>query len=262
MRHLEPDSPGINEFRNDSSLKHKVGIVSGASAGIGNVIAEMLLEKGACLSATYHNHRRPVEELIGKYGESRIIGFSLDLLSHNYEAEIEKIAKATKEWQGKIDFLINVVGMWLVEPFLYEENQQIEQAWRLNYWSAYMFMKKTLPYLMEKGGQIINIASSAGVRSSGQQATYSASKAALISLTESTAEEFAPHKVRINAISPGFVNTSALDKYLDEESKQLLIKHIPLGRFCEPIDVANAVLNILLDDYMTGTNILLHGGRV
>ena len=116
--------------------------------------------------------------------------------------------------------------------------------------------------MMQNGGHIINIASTSGTKGTGQQATYGATKAALINLTQSTAEEFAPRGIRVNAISPGPTDTAALHDYFDESMKELLIKRLPMRRLCEPTDIANAALAILMNNYMTGMNIMLDGGRL
>jgi len=248
--------------KNKLLIEEKVAIINGASAGIGRVITRTLLENGAYISATYNKNKKIIDDLVRKYGKEKFISFQIDFLSNNYEEMIGKIVNKTKNWRDKIDILINVSGVWLVKPFLYENEEEREQVWRINYCGPYMFIRKVVPHMMEKGGQIINIASTAGVKGTGQQATYCASKAALIRLTESLAEEFASRNIRINAISPGATDTSALDKYFDENSKGLIIKQIPLNRLCKPADIANTVLHILTSDYMTGINILLHGGRL
>ncbi len=243
-------------------LKGNVALINGASAGIGRVITQTLLENGIFVIATYYQRKEVVDSLIKKYGKDKIIAFQVDFLSDDYENKIEKIVKEAKEWRKKIDFLINVSGVWLVKPFLYEEDKGRRWLWRINYEASYTFIQKIIPYMIGNGGQIINIASTAGVKGTGQQATYCASKAALINLTQSLAEEFAALNIKVNSISPGPTETSALDKYVDEKAKSLLIKNIPINKLCKPIDVANAVLAILMNEYMTGTNILVHGGRI
>lgn len=252
----------ITDNRNELILKRKVAIINGMSSTIGSIIAEVLLGNGAYVTGTYNRGKAKVESLIEKYGRKQIMDFQINLLSDNYREEIERVVSKTKEHYGTIDILVNVAGVWLVKPFLYEEKEEIEQIWRINYWASYEFIKKAIHYMLKSGGSIINIASTAGVKGTGQAASYSASKSALINLTESLAEEFAVHGIKVNVISPGYTDTPALDKYFDDAMKELLIKHIPLARLCEPIDVANTVLAILMNDYIVGTNISLHGGRL
>ncbi|MCK4297435.1 MAG: SDR family oxidoreductase [Candidatus Marinimicrobia bacterium] len=243
-------------------LKGKVAIINGLSSAIGTVIGKTLLENGVHISGTYYSRKENTDDLIQKFGNERVKLFKIDFLEDDYEKGIKEIVVETKKCFGKIDILINVSGVWVVKPFLYEEKKEIEQVWRINYWSTYEFAKKIIPYMMNDGGSIINIASTAGIDGAGQETSYSASKAAIINLARSLAEEFAPRHIRVNAISPGYTDTLALDKYFDDANKELLIKHIPMARFCKPEDIANTVLYLLQNDYVTGVNIPLHGGRL
>lgn len=243
-------------------LSGKVAIVNGASSEIGQAITEALLENEAVVAGTYNKNQSKVGSLVENYGKKRVLGFGIDFLSEEWESNIETAVTQTKAEFGKIDILINVSGVWFVKPFLYEEKKEIEEIWRVNYWAPYCFIQKAIRHMLETGGDIINIASTAGLKGTGQESSYSASKGALINLTGSLAEEFAPRMIKVNAILPGYTNTAALDKYFDKAMKELLIKHIPMGRLCEPTDVARAVLGILMNDYMTGMNIVLHGARI
>ena len=240
----------------------KVALVNGARYEIGDSICRLLLENGVTLAGTYCKEKSRVDKLVKEYGVEKVATFQIDFLSENWESQIDSVMAETKNALDRIDILINVSGVWLVKPFPYEEGSEAEQLWKINYHAPYRFIQKTIPDMLQRGGHIINIASSAGVKGTGQESSYSASKAALISLTESVAEEFAPRGIQVNAISPGYTETSALDKYFDAPMKQLLIKHIPMARLCKPVDVANAVLGILMNDYITGVNIVLHGGKI
>jgi len=243
-------------------LKDKVAIINGLSSAIGMVIGKALLENSVYISGTYHSKKENIDHLIKKFGDKRIKSFRIDFLKDDYEKNIENIVIQTKKYFGKIDLLINVSGVWLIKPFLYEKKKEVEQIWRVNYWATYYFIKNTIPHMMNNGGSIVNIASVVGISGAGQQVSYGASKAAIINLTRSLAEEFAPRHIRVNLISPGYTDTPALDKYLDDANKELLVKHIPMARFCKPEDVANTVLYLLQNDYITGVNIPLHGGKL
>jgi 3-oxoacyl-[acyl-carrier protein] reductase len=243
-------------------LKGKVTLINGLSSAIGVTIAKELLENGVYISGTYHSRKENAESLVKKFGKERVKLFEIDFTSDDYIKKIEEIVVGTKKLFERIDILINVSGVWLVKPFLYEEIDEVEQVWRVNYWATYYFIKKTIPYMINRGGSIINIASTVGIKGAGQQVTYGASKAAVINLTRSLAEEFAPRHIRVNAISPGYTDTPTLDKYLDDANKELLIKHIPMARFCKPEDIAETVLYLLRNEYITGVNIPLHGGRM
>lgn len=251
----------INQ-KDELFLKNKVILINGLSADIGKMIGSVLLENGAYIAGTYCKNKKSIEDLMKKY-KKKILTLYLDLMAENYEKKIKEIVEKTFKWKKRIDILINVSGIWLIKPFLYETKEDRKKIWRVNYEGHVVFSSEVIRKMLITGeGEIINIASTSGIRGAGQQNAYSASKAALINLTKSLAEEFGPRNIKVNSISPGPVNTKALGEYLDEVSKELVIKNIPRGRFCEPIDVANAVLGILINGYMTGNDVILHGGKL
>ena len=252
----------ITDSSQRTFLSDKTVILNGASSEIGVAIARELLENGAMVLGTYNEHKSRLKSLINTYGSKQFLFSKVNFLSNGWLSDIENIIARAKTELGRIDILINVSGIWLIKPFLYEEQKEIEAIWRINYWVPYHFIQKSIPHMMQNGGHIINIASTSGTKGMGQQVTYAATKAALVNLTQSIAEEFAPRAIRVNAISPGPTDTAALSKYFDEAMKKLLVKHIPLNKLCQPSDVAIATLGILANEYITGTNIALHGGRL
>ncbi|MDI6603233.1 MAG: SDR family oxidoreductase [Patescibacteria group bacterium] len=244
-------------------LKNKVALINGLDADIGKIIGEALLENGAFVTGTYFISKKLAEEVIKKYGKNKVKIFKIDLTLNNYEREIKKIVEQTFRWKKRIDILVNVSGIWMITPFLYETEEDRKRVWRINYEGHVVFSQEVIKKMLATGsGDIINIASTAGVRGAGQQTAYCASKSAVINFTKSLAEEFGPKHIKVNSISPGPVDTKALSAYLDNVAKELVIKNIPKSRLCYPIDVANAVLGILINDYMTGENIILHGGKL
>jgi 3-oxoacyl-[acyl-carrier protein] reductase len=244
-----------------TGLAGKVAIISGASSDIGQAVCKSLLSKGVNIGGTYCSNPLPLERLKEKYGNNRMLTFKLDLLEPDVEDRIGEVIKKAIRCFQRIDFLVNVSGIWFIRPFLYEnEKNEAKKLWKINYWGPYFFMQETIPYMMGEGGCIVNIASSVGARGGGQQASYGASKAALINLTKSVAEEFAPRKIRIVAISPGFVDTKALAKYFDAPLKELVEKRIPFGRFAIPRDIAHMVLFCIANPYITGVNLVSEGG--
>lgn len=245
-----------------STLSDKVGIVLGASSDIGVAISNELLAKGAKLLCSFCRNEGALEHLERQYGQSKFSSMAIDFTAPDAEQLVGDLVKRGVSLFNHIDFAINAAGDWLVSPFLYEDRQDVERLWLINYWAPYFLMKAVVPHMLERGGCIVNIASTAGVRGVGQAASYAASKAALINLTESLAEELSVKGVRVNAISPGYTETKSLDKYFDESMKQLLAKHIPVGRLCQPRDVALVTICVLVSDYLTGSNITLHGGKL
>jgi 3-oxoacyl-[acyl-carrier protein] reductase len=241
-------------------LKDKVALINGASSDVGKVLCEMLLSEGVRIAGTYNSNPAPIEELAKRFNKDRLISFRLNFLDPDLDIKIEETVKEVVKILKRIDFLISASGVWLVKPLLYERKEEIEKVWRINYWGPYFFMQKVIPYMINEGGCIVNIASSVGVKGGGQQASYGASKAALINLSKSVAEELAPRKIRVVSVSPGFIDTKVLDKYFDEPLKELAIKHIPLARFASSYDIAHTIMFCLTNPYITGANIVSEGG--
>ncbi len=244
-------------------LENKVAIVTGASGNIGLAICRALLENGASVNAFCNKGKDKIERLKKQY--KNIECFELDFLSENFEEKIHEAVKRIHDTHKKLDILINVAGIWVVTPFLYEAKQQREKIWRINYEAALAFSKNTVRCMIGKPGikNIINIVSTAGVKGVAQQISYSSSKAALVNLTEALAEEFANYGINVNAVSPGPVESDAIKQYIpDEKAKRLWAKSIPKYSLCKIEDVVNACLGILMNEYLTGANIVLHGGRI
>lgn len=253
----------ITTLQGKPFLHDKVALINGLSADIGVAIGRALLLNGAHVTGTYCVNRSPLNELQAHYGDDRVVLFELDLMREGWEEVVRSLVEQTHARFGHIDVLINVTGILTIQPFLYETRSMRDRIWRINYHGALTFTSEVVRTMIARGrGDIINIASTAGMRGAGQLSAYAASKAALISLTMSLADEFAPRHIKCNAISPNTADTKALDAYLDDVGKELMIKSIPRGRFCAPEDVAHAVLAILMNDYLTGANIVLHGGRL
>jgi 3-oxoacyl-[acyl-carrier protein] reductase len=243
-------------------LNDRVCLVYGLSSDIGLEIAKLLIENGMFVSGTYCNNYSAVETLIKEYGD-KVKSYKLDIRNDSYKEDIKKIVKSTFEWRKRIDVLLNVAGSWMIKPFLHERKESKDELWKLNYEGPYYFAQEVIKKMIVAGyGDIINISSSTGHRGAGQLITYASTKAALLNLTKSLAEEFGPRNIKVNSISPGTTDTKAINSHLDKVAKELLVKNIPKSRLCLPIDIANAVLAILINDYMTGNDILLHGGKL
>lgn len=243
-------------------LKNKVSIVTGASGDIGSAIAEALLERGAFVNALYNKNEKPLDRLVEKY--KKIGKFQIDFLQKGYKEKIKNLVEGVYKKHGRLDILLNVVGVWEMTPFLYESIETYNKMVRLNCEIPYIFSKIVIRHMIGKPEtkHIINITSTAGVRGIAQQVSYSMSKAALRALTQALSEEFTQYGININSISPGPVDSKALEKYFpDKNAKKLLARSIPKYSLCRIEDVVNACLGILMNDYLTGADIILHGGR-
>lgn len=254
---------------NKPFLEDRVAIVTGASGDIGFAISQALLESGVILYGHYFRNYRRLDELKKKYSEDRVSRFEMDFLGENFfgddiTTEIKHNIGGIYGRHHRLDILVNAVGIWDVMRVMDETEGFRERVMKINYYVPMLFAVESFKYMMGQQGtkHVINIGSIAGIRGTAQQASYSASKGALRSFSQSLAEEGANYGINVNVISPGFVDTQATRKiFPDDRSIKLLAKSIPKYALATPQDVANACLGVLMNDYLTGADIILHGGR-
>jgi len=242
-------------------LGAKVAIVTGSSRGIGRAIAIELAKEGASL--VVNNDKRVQEALetldtLKKLGQKAIY-FKADVSNLK---EANGMFEATVREYGKIDILINNAGI-IKDAFLEGMN---DEDWHsvisviLN--GTYNCTKLALGFMKQQMyGRIVNIASVAGQMGNIGQANYAASKAAVIGFTKTVAREYARYGITVNAVSPGFIETSMLKKIPADVIPKIL-KQIPLGRFGKPEEVAKLVVYLASDDasYITGQVFNINGG--
>jgi len=253
----------LNSKTEKPFLEDKVSIVTGASGDIGSEICKTLLDHGAYVNAFYNKGKEKIDELAKEYEKVR--GFQIDFLSDNCGEKIQQSVREIRRKYKKLDILINVAGIWIHTPFLYETEEQHKKIWKINYEAPYLFSREVIRYMMGPPGtkHIINIASTAGVRGTAQQISYSNSKAALVNLSEALAEEFGGYGINVNSISPGLVKTQAIRPYItDGKVEKLAAKSIVKYALCKTEDVSIETLGILMGNYRNGANVLLHGGRL
>jgi NAD(P)-dependent dehydrogenase (short-subunit alcohol dehydrogenase family) len=248
---------------NGNFLQDKVALINGLSSDIGASIGEALLVNGAYVAGTYFSNRAPVDALRDRYGADRIQAFPCNVMDEGYEPAIRQVVDQTYAWKGRLNVLVNALGIIAINPFLYETREQRQRVWRINYEANVVYSQQVVRKMLAQGsGDIVNIGSVTGIRGAGHLIAYSTSKSALLVFTYSLAEELGPKNIKVNCISPGVVETKAIDEHYDAVAKELLIKNIPLSRLCSRVDVSNAVLAILMNGYMTANNIVLHGGKL
>jgi NAD(P)-dependent dehydrogenase (short-subunit alcohol dehydrogenase family) len=247
----------------ESFLRGKLVFINGLSSDIGSIIGEALLDNGAYVAGTYFKGNQRLDALTDKFGSDRVRAFCCNVLEESYESLIEEIVNRAADWHGHLDVLVNALGIIAINPFLYETREQRHKVWRINYEANVVYCQAAVKKMLGQGsGDIVNIGSVTGIRGAGHLIAYSTSKGALINFTQSLAEELGPRNIKVNCVSPGPVETKAINEYYDEVGKDLLIKNIPMSRLCSPTDVSNAVLAILMNGYMTGNNVVLHGGKL
>ena len=222
-------------------LTGKTALITGAARGIGKAIALRFAAEGANIAFT-----DLVIDENGKVTEAEIA--SLGVKAKGYAsnaadfAQSEEVVKQVKEDFGSIDILVNNAGITKDGLMLRMTEAQWDAVIGVNLKSAFNFIHACVPVMMrQRGGSIINMASVVGVHGNAGQANYAASKAGMIALAKSVAQEMGPKGIRANAIAPGFIDT-AMTQELPEEVRKEWMNQIPLRRGGTVDDVANCAV--------------------
>lgn len=244
-------------------LEGKVAVVTGASGGIGRAIAVAFGKAGASVAVHYNGNEAKAAAVKAEIEEA---GGKAEIFRCNvadFDACSEFIKSVVKTF-GKIDILVNNAGITRDGLIMGMSEDDFDAVLDTNLKGSFNCIRFASRQMMRKKyGRIINITSVSGVAGNAGQANYSASKAGLIGLTKSVAKELASRNITANAIAPGFVKTEMTD-VLPDDVKETAMKQIPLARFAEPEDIANATVFLASDmaSYITGQVLLVDGGMV
>ena len=239
-------------------LTGKTALITGAARGIGKAIALRFAQEGANIAFT--------DLAVNEETQAEIEALGVKAKSYASNAadfaETEEVVKQVKEDFGSIDILVNNAGITKDGLMLRMSEQQWDAVIAVNLKSAFNFIHACLPIMMrQRNGSIINMASVVGVHGNAGQANYAASKAGLIALAKSIAQEMGPKGIRANAIAPGFIDT-AMTQALSEEVRKEWCQKIPLRRGGTVDDIANTAVYLAsaLSSYVSGQVIQVDGG--
>ena len=235
----------------------KTALVTGASGGIGRAVAKALHAQGA--TVTLHGTRKEVlEDLAAELKERAHV------LTCNFSdtEAVEKLVPDAEAAMGQLDILVNNAGITRDGLILRMKDQDFWDVIGVNLGTAFRLSRAAVKGMMKRRfGRIINISSVVGVTGNPGQVNYVASKAGLIGMTKSLAQEVASRNITVNAVAPGFI-ASAMTDALNDDQKKRITDSIPLGRMGAGEDVAGAVAYLASAEasYVTGQTVHVNGG--
>lgn len=242
------------------NLRDKVALVTGASRGIGKAVALRLAKEGANVAINYLKNqelaKRVAEEVMSNGARAEIYRADVS----DFKAVKEMVENIISDF-GRIDILVNNAGI-IPEHFsiLDIPIEEWERIIKVNLTGYFNCAKAVVPYMIKrKEGKIINIASVAGKMGGTVGPHYAASKAGIIGMTFSLAQELLKYNITVNAIAPGPIETELIAG-LPEDVKKRILKRVPMGRFGRPEEVAEAVIFLIKCDYVTGEVLDVNGG--
>ncbi|WP_407521928.1 SDR family oxidoreductase [Methylobacterium oryzisoli] len=244
-------------------LENRIAVVTGGAAGFGEATARLFVENGARVAIADLNGDK-AEAVARSLGEDRAIAVRTDVSSR---ADIDRLVGEVARRFGTPDIIVNNAGYThRNRPLLEVDEATFDRVFDVNVKSIYHMVQATAAAMRDNGGGvIINVGSTAGIRPRPGLTWYNASKGAVNLMSKSLAVELAPWKIRVNAICPVMGATGMLEDFMgvpdSPENRAKFIATVPLGRLCEPPDVAQAALYLATADFITGVELPVDGGR-
>ena len=242
-------------------LSEKTAIVTGGSRGIGRAIVLELAKEGANVVFSYHSSEAKALELLTEIESLGSQGLAVKSDASSFDAAKELCDAAMTKF-STIDVVVNNAGITRDTLLMRMSEEQWDEVINNNLKSAFNLTKHASSVMLrQKRGSIINITSIVGLKGQAGQVNYSASKAGMIGLTKSVADELGSRNIRCNAIAPGFIQTEMTDE-LPEDLKKKYLDQIPMRRFATADEVAKVVVFFASDmsSYVTGQVISVCGG--
>jgi len=253
-------------MQNYLDLTGKVALITGASSGIGAATASLFAELGANVAIGYHNNREGAAQVQRRIADAggKVISIHADMRKHS---DIQSMMQEVTEQLGPIDVLVNNAGSLLRRMKTVELDETTwNEILNLNLTSVAFCSHAVAPCMIERRrGAIINVVSIAGRTGGGPGAgPYATAKGGLITYTKSLAKELAPHGVRVNAISPGVIDTPFHEVFSTPEMMRDFVAMIPLGRVGTSIECAKVIAFLASDaaSYVVGQTIEVNGGQL
>ena len=244
-------------------LEGKTAIITGASRGIGRVIAKVFTEHGCAIAFTYSSNQEAADSLTKELSASGVQVKGYQSNAAHFEQAQELVDTVLKDFGG-LDILINNAGITKDNLLMRMSEEDFDHVIEVNLKSIFNMTKAVqLTFLKQRNGSLIHMSSVVGVKGNAGQSNYAASKAGIIGFSKSIALELGSRNIRSNVIAPGFIETEMTAK-LSEEVVQGWREGIPLKRGGQPEDVANACVFLASDlsSYITGQVLHVDGGML
>jgi 3-oxoacyl-[acyl-carrier protein] reductase len=246
-----------------SKLSGKVAVVTGASKGIGAQIAKELAAAGAAVVVNYASSKQGAEKVVKEITAQG--GKAVAVVGDVTKAtDVKKLFEEAKNAYGRIDILVNNAGVYRFAPLEAATEEEFRRQFNINVLGLIMATREAVQHFGSNGGSVINISSAATLLNMPMSAIYTATKAAVESVTRVLAKELASKSIRVNAIRPGAVETEGIEalgiKGSDMEKEA--VAQTPLGRYGQPSDIAPVAVFLASNDsaWVTGDIVTASGG--
>jgi len=244
-------------------LDGKVAVVTGASKGIGAGIAKHLAAEGAAVVVNYASSKQDADRVVDEIAKrgGKAIAVQANVAK---KAEIERLFAESRKAFGKLDILVNNAGIYEFAPLEEITEEHFHKHFDINVLGLLLTSQAALKHFGPEGGSIINISSGASTSAPPGASVYSATKAAVDTITKSLAKELGPRKIRVNAINPGMVETEGVRAagFIESDFQKSFESQSALGRIGQPDDIAPAAVFLASSDagWITGETLLIAGG--
>lgn len=244
-------------------LRDKIAVVTGSANGIGQAIARLFAENGACLlllDRDAENNRSTAADL--RTAGAQVLDIALDLRDRS---AIDAAVRAAHDQLGPVGVLVNNAGVYPRQPFLEISEQQWDEMQSINLKSMFQMTQATLPDMMSCGaGKVINISSVTFLLGMANLTHYVASKGGVIGLTRALAREVGPNNIHVNCVTPGAIQVEAEKLFVSDAQIESWLELQSLKRRILPVDIARVCLFLAseLSDGMTGQTLNVDGGWV
>ncbi len=242
-------------------LSNRVAIVTGSARGIGQAIALKLAEVGATVVVNDIGEAQPLESVAEEIRAMNRQSLAI-IADVSSSSDVANLVETTISTYGKVDILVNNAGITRDQLVMRMSDEDWDNVLSVNLKSAFLCTRAVLRHMIkQRWGRIISIASIVGIVGNAGQANYASAKAGIIGFTRTVSKEVGSRGITANAIAPGFIDTKMTQK-LEENQRQELKKHIPLGYLGSPRDVAEAVAFLASEEarYITGQVLGVDGG--